>query len=385
MYLHEAQAKALLAQHGIAIPPGHVARDAEEAEHHAKALGAERVAVKALIHAGGRGLAGGVRFAASPQEAADHAGAMIGDALVTSQTRSAGEVVNEVYVEEALEFDRSLYLSMIVDQRRAVPVLLAASEGGVHFEEKAAAAPAMVQKYPFAVDGSHNPAALASFLDMVGVPESHSVAVRGTIETMARVFIDADATLIEINPLALMPDGSAMAVDAKVVLDGNALFRHPEFEPLRDTARSDERELVAQANEINFVRMDGDIGLVVNGAGLGLATHDMVIAGGGKPANFMDIRTMATPEQIAVGIRLLLDDPNVRVLLVNVHGGGMTTCDRISEALALALDGAEREVPVIFRVAGQNAAEAREAVRGLSVPCTVSDNMTEAVRLAVAA
>ena len=383
MYLHEAQAKALLAQHGIAIPKGHVAQTPDEAQGHAAALGAERVAVKALIHAGGRGLAGGVRFAETPQGAADHARAMLGEVLVTSQTRQDGEVVREVYVEEGLAFERALYLSLIIDQRRAVPVLLASAEGGVEFEEKAVAAPAMVQKYPFGVDGSHNPAALSAFLEMLGVPDSHGAAVRGVIEAMVSAFLGSDASLIEINPLALMADGSAVAVDAKIVLDGNALFRHPEFEPLRDTARSDEREMVAQANEINFVRMDGDIGLVVNGAGLGLATHDMVIAAGGRPANFMDIRTMATPEQIATGIGLLLDDPKVRVLLVNVHGGGMTTCDRISDALEIACAGRSRAVPVVFRVAGQNAEEAREAVQALPMPCTVAESMTEAVGLAV--
>ncbi len=382
MYLHEAQAKALLAQHGIAVPKGHVAQTAEQAHGHAAALGGA-CAVKALIHAGGRGLAGGVRFAQAPDEAAQYARAMLGKALVTSQTRRDGEVVREVYIEAALHFETALYLSLIIDQRQAVPVLLASAEGGMEFEEKAVAAPAMVQKYPFGVDGSHNPAALAAFLEMLGVSDSHGAAVRGVIEAMLRSFLSNDASMIEINPLALMADGSAVAVDAKIVLDGNALFRHPEFERLRDTARSDECEMVAQANEINFVRMDGDIGLVVNGAGLGLATHDMVIAAGGRPANFMDIRTMATAEQIATGIGLLLNDPGVRVLLVNVHGGGMTTCDRISDALALACAQRERAVPVVFRVAGQNAEEARAAVAGLPMPCEVAGSMTEAVALAM--
>jgi succinyl-CoA synthetase beta subunit len=382
MYLHEAQAKALLAQHGIAIPRGHVAQTAEEARDHATALGCA-CAVKALIHAGGRGLAGGVRFADTPDTASDHARSMLDLPLVTSQTRQDGEIVRAVYIEEALDFDRALYLSLIIDQRRAVPVLLASAEGGVELEEKAVAAPAMVQKYPFAVDGTHNPAALAAFLDMLGVPESHGAAVRGLVEAMLRCFLDSDASLIEINPLALTSDGAAVAVDAKIVLDGNALFRHPEFEPLQDTARADEREMVAQANEINFVRMDGDIGLVVNGAGLGLATHDMVIAAGGRPANFMDIRTMATAEQIATGIGLLLDDPGVRVLLVNVHGGGMTTCDRISDALAIAARGRDRMLPVVFRVAGQNAEEARVAAGLLAMPCTIAHSMTEAVEMAV--
>ncbi len=382
MYLHEAQAKDILARYGIPLPEGMIARSSDEAAAHATALGGA-VAVKALIHAGGRGLAGGVRFAQTPDEAALCADDMLGGTLVTAQTRRKGETVHEIYIEQALDFSRSLYLSLIVDQRRAVPTLIAAAEGGTAFEQNAMDAPAMVQKYPLGADGGHNPAALAAFLDMLGVPDSHSAAVLGVVEAMIAAFMENDATLIEINPLALVEGGGAVAIDAKIVLDGNSLFRHPALAALRDTARSDEAEVLAQANEINFVRMDGEIGLVVNGAGLGLATHDMVIEEGGRPANFMDIRTMATAEQIATGIGLLLDDPKVRVLLINVHGGGMTTCDRISDALALATEAHDRTVPVIFRVAGQNAAQAREAAQALPLPCTIPDDMTEAVRLAV--
>lgn len=382
MYLHEAHAKDLLARYGIPLPEGQIARSPEEAADYATALGGP-VAVKALIHAGGRGLAGGVHIAQTPREARDHAAAMIGTSLVTAQTRSKGEIVHEVYIERALDFPRSLYLSLIIDQRRAVPILLAAAEGGTYLEEYAATAPAMIQKYPLAADGSHNPAALAAFLDMLGVPESHSGAVLTIIESLIRAFIDSDATLIEVNPLALLEDGTATAIDAKIILDDNALFRHPDLAAYGDTARADAVETLAQQNEINFVRMDGEIGLVVNGAGLGLATHDMVIEAGGRPANFMDIRTMATAQQIATGIGLLLDDPGVRVLLVNVHGGGMTTCDRISDALVLAMKGRRNPAPVIFRVAGQNAAEARAAVEALSARCMIPGDMTEAVRLAV--
>jgi len=383
MFLHEAQAKDLLAAYGIPLPGGLVACTPDEAGRHAAALDGA-VAVKALIHAGGRGLAGGVRFAATPEEAVLCAEDMLGRALVTAQTRSRGEVVDEIYIERALDFSRSLYLSIIVDQRRAVPTLIAAAEGGTAFEQRAMDAPAMVQKYPLGADGGHNPAALAAFLDMLGVPEKAAPAVLDVVEALIRVFMENDATLIEVNPLALMDNHTAVAVDAKIVLDGNALFRHPDLGALRDTARTDETELLAQANEINFVRMDGAIGLVVNGAGLGLATHDMVIEAGGRPANFMDIRTMATAGQIATGIGILLDDPGVRVLLVNVHGGGMTTCDRISDALALAMQTRDRPVPVIFRVAGQNAQAAREAVRALPNPCIIPDTMSEAVRRAVA-
>lgn len=383
MYLHEAQAKALLGGYGIAVPEGRIATSAAEAAEHMTALGAPRCAIKALIHAGGRGLAGGVRFADTPEEAASIAQDMLGSILVTHQTRSKGERIDEVYIERALAFDTALYLSLIVDQRRATPCLLASPDGGVDFEAKAQSAPQMVHKYPFGIDGGHNPAALTAFLANLGVDDAHCAAVREVIEGMVRAFLECDASLIEINPLALKPGGRAVAVDAKMILDGNALFRHPEFEKYRDTARVDETEMVAQQNEINFVKMDGDIGLVVNGAGLGLATHDMVIEAGGKPANFMDIRTMATASQISKGIGILFDDPGVRVVLVNVHGGGMTTCDRISEAIRIAAETADRTVPVIFRVAGQNAEDAREMMRALPLSVTIAPTMADAVRTAV--
>lgn len=382
MYLHEAHAKDLIARYGVRIPTGATVETPEAAAEMTARLG-RAVAVKALIHAGGRDLAGGVRFAQTPDEAQTCAADLLGKTLVTAQTRSTGEIVRQLHIEEALSFDRSLYLSIMVDQRRAVPTLIAAGEGGTAFEQKAVSAPAMVQKYPLAADGGHNPAALAAFFEMLDVPGPHMASVLETVSALIRAFVEQDATLIEINPLALMPDGHAVAVDAKIILDDNALFRHPDLLALKDTIPQDETELLAQANEINFIRMEGEIGLVVNGAGLGLATHDLVVEAGGRPANFMDIRTMATAEQIATGIGLLLDDPGLQVLLVNVHGGGMTTCDRISDALAMAVDGREKTVPVIFRVAGQNAAEARDAARALPIRCLIPNDMSEAVRLAV--
>ena len=385
MYLHEAHAKELLSSYGIPVPEGQIAATPEAAAIHAQTVGGGRCVVKALIHAGGRGLAGGVRFAQTPAEAEEVAREMIGSTLVTEQTRNQGERVEEVYVERTLNFNTAIYLSLIIDQRRSTPCLLASPGGGVDFEAQALSTPQMVQKYPFGIDGSHNPAALTAFLGNIGVDDTHSAAVRTVIEGMLKAFLDSDATLIEINPLALKPEGRVMAVDAKMILDGNALFRHPEFERFQDTARVDETEMVAQQNEINFVKMDGNIGLVVNGAGLGLATHDLVIEAGGRPANFMDIRTMATPEQIARGIGLLMNDPDVRVLLENVHGGGMTTCDRISEAVRIATSASTRQVHVIFRVAGQNAVEANDMMHALAAPVTIAPTMRDAVRLAVEA
>lgn len=383
MYLQEAQSKTLIARFGVRVPDGLAARTPDEAAEGARRLGGP-VMVKALIHAGGRDPVGGVRLAETPDEAHAEADRMLGTPLVTAQTRPEGEIVGAVQIERMLDFNRALYVALMVDQRRAVPTLMASMEGGTGIEEDVARAPAMVQKYPLDADGGHNPAALAAFFDMLGVPGTHAESVLETVEALIRAFVESDATLIEVNPLALVEDGGTVALDAKIILDDNALFRHPELKAMNDIAKGDETELLAQANEINFIAMDGEIGLVVNGAGLGLATHDMVIEAGGRPANFMDIRTMATPSQIATGIGLLLDRPETRVVLVNVHGGGMTACDRISDALGMAVEGRTDTPPVVFRVAGQNAAQARAAAAALPIRCTVSTDMGKAVRLAVA-
>lgn len=383
MFLMESDAKELLVRYGIKIPDGAVARTPSEARQMVEMLGAGRYVVKALIHAGGRGLAGGVRLVATADEAESAAKAMLGKPLVTEQTGPRGEVVESVYVEAALEFSESLYLSFLLDPRLARPVLLASVAGGIDFEAKAEEVPDIVQVFPFNSNGSHDPNALAAFLESLGISATHIPALRNAIAALLEAFRAMDASLIEINPLALMPDGRVVAIDAKISLDANALFRHPEFERYVRTNLPDPTEMIAQQNEINYVKMDGDIGLVVNGAGLGLATHDMVIEAGGNPANFMDIRTTATSFQIAKGIGLLLDNPDVKVLLVNIHGGGMTACDIISEALSFAYTRAERKLPIVFRPAGQNAGFALSMMHETDLPFHAETQMSAAVARAV--
>lgn len=381
MYLPEAQAKEIVAQFGVPIPPGEIATSAEEAERIAQGLQAEGYAVKALIRAGGRGLAGGVSFAGTPAEAGKAAGGMLGMKLVTEQTGTRGHTVDSVYVEARIDFERSLYLAVIVDQRTALPTVLGSKEGGVDFEKKAQESPEIVEMLPLAPDGSIDVSERDAFLAKLDV---ESAAVAPVIESMVRAFLESDAALLEINPLAITPDGKAIAVDAKMVLDGNALYRHPDLEKLADDTTSDASEVIARANEVNFVKMDGNIGLVVNGAGLGLATHDMVVEAGGTPANFMDIRTTATSFQIAKGIGVLLDDPSVDVLLVNIHGGGMTVCDTVAEAIGFAYARSERKPPIVYRAAGQNAPWSHQIMKNHRLPYEVAETMTEAVDRAVA-
>lgn len=384
MYLPEYQAKEILAQYGVAVPEGGVARSGQEAEERARGLRCEKFVIKAQIRAGGRGLAGGVKFAATPSGVRAAAEALIGTRLVTAQTGPKGEAVERVYVEAAVDDRRCVYLAFIIDERSARPSLLGARTGGITFERDAHADPAMVETLVLPADGDLGGVDLGGFLARIGIEGGAMERARALVASMVRAAFENDALLIEINPLVLLPDGRAVAVDAKMVIDDNSLYRHPELEGLVREAQLEEQDRIARENEINFVKLDGDIGLVVNGAGLGLATNDMVADAGGRPANFMDIRTTATSFQIARGVQILLDDPAVKVVLVNVHGGGMTVCDTVAEGLNFAYARATRRPPIIFRAAGQNAAWALTIMKNRRLPFEQYTDLSEAVARAVA-
>jgi succinyl-CoA synthetase beta subunit len=384
MYLSEHQAKEILSQYGIPIPEGGLARTAEEAEARARGLSGSRFVVKAQILAGGRGLAGGVKFAATPSGVRDAAQGLLGQWLVTEQTGPEGQEVRRVYVEGAVDDRRSIYLAFTVDEASAAPVLLGSRIGGVEFEAATRRDPSLVASLPLPADGAFDGLELADFFAAIGVEGSAADGVRAVAEAATRAAIATDALLVEINPLAIAPDGRATAVDAKMVIDDNALYRHPEFEAIVREGFRDEYERIGRENEINFVKMQGNIGVVVNGAGLGLETNDMIVDAGGRPANFMDIRTTATSIQIARGIDVLLQDANVSVILVNVHGGGMTVCDTVAEAINFAYARSQRKVPIVFRAAGQNAAWALKIMRDRRLPFEQVDGMGPAVARAVA-
>ncbi|MFN0262905.1 ADP-forming succinate--CoA ligase subunit beta [Tepidamorphus sp. 3E244] len=383
MNLSEHLSKEILAQYGVAIPTGRLATSPEEAEARCREIEATKYVVKAQIGAGGRGLSGGVKFAATPSAVRTEAARMIGKRLVTEQTGSAGEMVNSVYVEEAIEIAASYYLSLAFDQHDGQPVLLCSAKGGVEFEQAAQMDPDIVSHLTLPSDGTFDEEAVGAFLEKSGIPANSRDGVIAIAKGAAKAFFANDATLVEINPLAVRKDGSAVAVDAKISLDGNALFRHPEYEDLASDGQLDELERIAQDNDINFVRMSGNIGVVVNGAGLGLATNDMIVDAGGSPANFMDIRTTTTSLQIAKGIGMLLQDDSVRVVLVNVHGGGMTACDTVAEGFAIAYSRAKRKPPVVVRLAGTNAVWALEMLKNRRLEFEAFDEMGEAVERAV--
>ena len=366
------------------MPSGHVASTAEEAGAVARGLDASRFAVKAQIQAGGRGEAGGVHFGATADSVKKIAGNLLGSRLVTAQTGAEGRTVRQVYVEEAVAAAREVYLGALVDRRLGRLVLVGAREGGGDIEARIARDPAILETLPLDGIAKPEPAAIEAFVARFGLEGKAGERTAALCGRLVAALVELDADLIEINPLAITTDGAICAVDVKMVLDDNALYRHPELAALEDEGDQDAVELEAQRHDINFVRMDGDIGVVANGAGLGLATHDLLRDYGGRPANFMDIRTTATSLQIAKGIDLLLANPAVKTILVNVHGGGMTRCDTIVEALNVALRRSNRGLPIVFRVAGQAAEQARRMMVDRRIPHERVDDMTEACARAVA-
>lgn len=383
MNLHEFQAKEILARFGVPVPVGELAETAEQAERAARRLPGRKYAVKAQVHAGGRGKAGGVVFAASPAEAGKAASQMLGQVLVTDQTGPQGRTVRHVYVEEAVDIDRVAYVAVLVDRQTGQVALIGASEGGEDIEERAARDPQIIRSAQVPPGGRVKPSELEAFARRIGFDGAAAEKAVALFAAMAKAFFELDAALIEINPLAVTKNGELLALDVKMVLDDNAMFRHPDLKGLADHDDLDPVELQAQANEINYVRMDGNIGVVVNGAGLALATHDMLTDAGGEAANFMDIRTTATSLHIARGFDLLLQNRNVKAVLVNVHGGGLQRCDTIAEGIGVAIKRADRAMPIVVRFAGNNADFGRTLLKNYGVRFIEAANMTDAVEKAV--
>lgn len=383
MNLHEFQAKELLGRYGVPAPQGLIAETAEDAERAALSLPGNRFAVKAQVHAGGRGRAGGVRLVESPAAVRVAAGELLGQRLVTEQTGPDGSKVEQVYVEEAVDASRILYVAVLVDREKGKIALLGAREGGEDIEERAAQDLSIIKTVTIEIDGDTNASLYKAFardLNLTGGAVDRGAEL---FKALVEAFVKLDASLIEINPLAETSQGELVALDVKMVLDDNAMFRHPDLKGLHDRDELDPVELRAQANEINYVRMDGNIGVVVNGAGLALATHDMLTDAGGSPANFMDIRTTASSTDIANGFDLLLENPHVRVVLVNVHGGGLQRCDTIAEGIGISLKRNNRAVPIVLRFAGNNADYGRTLLGNYGISYVEAADMGEAIERAV--
>jgi succinyl-CoA synthetase beta subunit len=379
MNLHEFQAKTVLSAYGIQCPKGRVAVTADEAEAVAHDAATNRIFVKAQILAGSRAPAGGVREVGSPSEARAAAQALLGQRIVTEQTGAAGHVVHRVLVETGVPSAKELYLAMKADGASGTLALIGEARESAGIENRQTR-----QELSFDSAGRPQQGDVASFCRGLGLAGRTADRCAETIANMHRAFVDIDASLIEMSPLAVTASDDLVVLDAKVVLDDNALFRHRELAELRDKDEIDGVELEAQRHQINFVQMDGDIGIVGNGAGLGLATLDMVRDAGGRPANFMDIRTTAKSLDIAQGIGLVLDNPSAKVLLVNVYGGGMQPCDTIIEGLGIAVRRKGRVLPIVMRLTGNNEDLARLRLANFNLPVTECADMWQAVTQAVA-
>ncbi|MGO8914761.1 MAG: ADP-forming succinate--CoA ligase subunit beta [Stellaceae bacterium] len=393
MNIHEYQAKSLLQKFGVAVPKGGVAYTPQEAETVARGLPGSVYVVKSQIHAGGRGAGrfkdkpqgkGGVRVVKSPEEVAKNAAEMLGHVLVTKQTGSRGREVKRVYIEEGCDIKRELYLGMLVDRKSARVTVMASTEGGMEIEEVAASHPEKIVKVAIdpatGMQGFHA-RKLAFALALEG---KQVAAATRFVLGMYKAFMSLDASVVEINPLVVTGTGGVLALDAKMNFDDNALFRHKEVEEMRDEAEEDPTELEAAKHSLNYVKLEGNIGCMVNGAGLAMATMDIIKLYGGDPANFLDVGGGATKERVTTAFKLILSDPNVEGILVNIFGGIMR-CDVIAEGIVAAAREVALHVPLVVRLEGTNVRLGKKILGESGLPILSADNLADAAEKVVKA
>ena len=384
MNIHEYQAKAILRKFGVAVLRGHVACTGVEAKEAAQELGGSAWMVKAQIHAGGRGKGGGVKLCATVQEVVDAAKAMIGMNLVTHQTGVDGKEVQRVYVEEGCEIARELYLGLLLDHASSRLAFMGSTEGGVDIEEVAGNTPEKILRAT--IDPAtgllpHHARNLAFGLGLNGKPALDAVKFIGGIYN---AFTATDAKLVEINPMVVTRSNELLALDAKMNFDDNALFRHPEFAELRDENEEDPRELEAQRYDLSYIKLDGNIGCMVNGAGLAMATMDIIKLYGGKPANFLDVGGGATGERVTKAFKIILSDPDVEGVLVNIFGGIMR-CDVIAEGIVAAAREVSVRVPLVVRLEGTNVDFGKNILARSGLSLVTADHLADAAKKVVKA
>ena len=377
MNIHEYQAKELLKQYGVPVPDGRVAHNVDHAVAVAEDLGGERWIVKAQIHAGGRGKGGGVKLAESIEDVRSLTDQMIGSHLVTPQTGSEGRLVQRVLIEQACDIQQEFYLGMVIDRATQRITVIASASGGMNIEEVAKTNPEKVIRE--AVDPA---VGLMSFqcrkiAAKIGLTGKQIAAAAKLMQALYRAFRDKDALLVEINPLAIVNGGSLLAVDAKMSFDGNALYRRPQITELRDFDEEDPKEVEATGHGLNYIALDGNVGCIVNGAGLAMATMDAISFHGGKPANFLDVGGGASPEKVGNAFRIVLQDPNVKIILVNIFAG-INRCDWIAEGLVQAMRDLEINVPIVVRLAGTNVELGAPILAESGFPFIMADNLDDA-------
>jgi succinyl-CoA synthetase beta subunit len=383
MKIHEYQAKGILAKHGVPVPQGEVVFSAADARLAAERLGGGTVVVKAQIHAGGRGKGGGVKVGKSPDEAERAAQAMLGMRLVTYQTGPEGQIVQRVLVEQGLKIERELYLGMVLDRATERPVLMASPDGGVEIEKVAEETPERMFKeymHPGAGLSPFQTRKLAFALGLEGAQVQQAVRL---MKAVYDTFIDTDASLIEINPLIVTATGDLLALDAKMNFDDNALYRHPVIRELRDTAEEAPLEVEASKFSLNYIKLDGTIGCMVNGAGLAMATMDIIKLAGGEPANFLDVGGGANAEQIRNAFKILMSDSSVKAVLINIFGG-ILRCDVLAEGVIAAVKELGVPVPIVIRMEGTNVERGKQMLRDSGLNFTTADTMSEAADKVVA-
>ncbi len=384
MRIHEYQAKELLRRFGVAVLRGRLAMTPAEAEEAAVQLATPICAIKAQIHAGGRGKAGGVKLARAPEEAHDHAEAMLGMVLRTAQTGPAGQQVRRIYVEEGCRIERELYLGMTLDRESGRVTLMASTEGGVEIEEVAQRHPEKILRAeidPLTGLQANQARSLAFGLGLRGELVGRFVQLASGLY---QAYTATDASLVEVNPLVVTADGALVALDAKIELDDNALHRHPELAELRDPDEEQARELEAKEHDLSYVALDGDIACMVNGAGLAMGTMDMIQLAGGRPANFLDVGGGATEAKVAAAFKILLGDPGVRAVLVNIFGGIMK-CDVIAKGIVAAARQVGISVPLVVRLEGTNVELGKALLAQSELEIVAADDLADAAHKAVAA
>ena len=383
MKIHEYQAKELFRKHGVATPEGRAASTAADVEAAVEALGGMGV-VKAQVHAGGRGKAGGVKVAGSPQEARDFAEGLLGTRLVTHQTGPEGVPVERVIVEETIGIEKELYASITIDPAERSAVLIVSEAGGMDIEEVAASTPEKIERIPIDPIIGFQPYMGRRAAAALGLPKALVRPAGALFANLYDMFESLDCSLIEINPLVITSDGRLLAADAKMDFDDDALGRHPDLAALRDTGQEDPLDVEAHEHDVNYIRLDGDVGCMVNGAGLAMATMDIIKYMGAQPANFLDVGGGASEEQVASAFRIMLADPKVKRVLVNIFGG-ILRCDIAANGIVNAVKEKGIDVPLVIRMRGTNADEGKRILADSGLSVTVADDLQEAARKAVEA
>jgi len=383
MKIHEYQAKAILARYGVTTPRGEVVFTKEEAREAAQRLKWQVAVVKAQIHAGGRGKGGGVKLARSSDEAAEYASQIVGMTLITPQTGPQGRVVRRLLIEEGLDIKRELYLGLLVDRESGKPAFMASSAGGMDIEEVARENPSAIIRETIHPAVGLQPYQARKIAFALGLPGELIPVATPFFQALYRAFVDTDASLLEINPCVLTGDGRLVALDAKMTFDDNALFKHKDLRELRDLDEEDPLEVEASKYGLNYIKLDGNVACMVNGAGLAMATMDIIKYAGGSPANFLDVGGGASADQVKNAFRILLSDPAVKAVFINIFGG-ILRCDVLATGVVAAAKDLQVKIPVVVRMEGTNVERGQQIIRESGLNFTIADGMKDGAQKVVA-